>query len=176
MGKQKQRPRSWTTNQLVVAVRTSTSVRQVLLKLGLQPAGGNYTQIHLYIREMGLSTDHFLGQGWSRGLKDRVGNGRPLREILRKNSDYQSFKLKKRLFREGLKREQCELCGWNKRAPDGRLPLELDHINGDKRDNRLENLQILCPNCHSLQPTHRGMNKRKRRDGEIGKHATLKMS
>ncbi len=54
------------------------------------------------------------------------------------------------------------MCGWNKTTKDGRLPLELDHINGDSRDNRLTNLQILCPNCHSLQPTHRGLNKKAR--------------
>jgi len=42
------------------------------------------------------------------------------------------------------------------KTPDGYLPLELDHINGDHHDNRLENLRILCPNCHSLKPTHRG--------------------
>ncbi|MDE1988391.1 MAG: HNH endonuclease, partial [Patescibacteria group bacterium] len=41
------------------------------------------------------------------------------------------------------------------------LPLELDHINGDRHDNRLENLRILCPNCHSLKPTHRGRNMNK---------------
>jgi predicted HNH restriction endonuclease len=43
---------------------------------------------------------------------------------------------------------------------DGRVPVELDHINGDKNDNRLENLCILCPNCHSVQPTHRGPNQK----------------
>jgi len=71
--------------------------------------------------------------------------------------------LKKRLLREGLKKPACEICGWAQRSPDGRLPIELDHINGDKNDNRIENLRILCPNCHSLQPTHRGSNHRHRR-------------
>ncbi len=57
-----------------------------------------------------------------------------------------------------LKKPECEECGWAKRSEDGRIPLELDHINGDSHDNRLENLRILCPNCRSLEPTHRGMN------------------
>lgn len=77
------------------------------------------------------------------------------------DSDYQSFKLKSRLFSEKLKIPCCEECGWAKKSEDGRIPLELDHINGNRRDNRLENLRILCPNCHSLKPTHRGLNKKK---------------
>ena len=44
----------------------------------------------------------------------------------------------------------------NNKTVEGYLPLELDHINGDRYDNRLENLRVLCPNCHSLTPTHRG--------------------
>jgi hypothetical protein len=63
-------------------------------------------------------------------------------------------------FKEGIKKEECEMCGWAKSSLDGRIPLELDHINGDHHDNRLINLRILCPNCHSLQPTHRGKNKK----------------
>jgi hypothetical protein len=57
----------------------------------------------------------------------------------------------------------CEECGWNKRAADGRLPLELHHVNGNKQDNLLENLVILYPNCHSLKDNHRGLSKRKNR-------------
>ena len=76
-----------------------------------------------------------------------------------KNSTYQSYKLKKRLFESKLKLPKCEKCGWAKRSVDGRLPLELDHINGDRKDNRISNLRILCPNCHSLESTHRGLNR-----------------
>ncbi|MFC1775685.1 HNH endonuclease, partial [Patescibacteria group bacterium] len=104
---------------------------------------------------------HFTGQGWNKGMR---GIGKPrisLKEILTKNSSFQSYKLKKRLFKEGLKKPQCEECGWAKKSKDGRIPLELDHVNGTRTDNRLENLRVLCPNCHSLKPTHRGLNKKK---------------
>lgn len=150
------KPRKWTAKQLKKAVSDSTSIRQVLSKLGLKEAGGNYSQIKKYIRQYNLDSGHFKGRGWSRGLK---GIGKPrikINEILVKDSDFQSFKLKKRLFSEKIKNRKCEECGWSKRSKDGRIPLELHHINGDSRDNRLKNLQILCPNCHSLKPNHRG--------------------
>lgn len=55
--------------------------------------------------------------------------------------------------------EACNLCGWNKRHPiTNNVPIELDHINGKWDDNRLENLRLLCPNCHSLTPTYRNLN------------------
>lgn len=150
--------RTWTQKQLEDAVSSSTSKRQVLKKLGLKEAGGNYTQIKKYIEEFKINTFHFKGQAWNKG-KTGIGKPRiPLSKILVENSDFQSFKLKKRLFAEKLKSEYCEECGWAKKSKDGRIPLELDHINGRKYDNRIENLRVLCPNCHSLQPTHRGKN------------------
>ena len=69
----------------------------------------------------------------------------PLAEILKKHSLFQSFKLKKRLFDEGLKKQYCEECGWAKRNEDGYLPLELDHINGDRHDNRLKKFKNTMP-------------------------------
>ncbi|KKR20443.1 MAG: hypothetical protein UT50_C0017G0003 [Candidatus Moranbacteria bacterium GW2011_GWA2_39_41] len=86
-----------------------------------------------------------------------------LEDILKKDNYFQSFKLKKRLFAANLKPRHCEECGWKKVSEDGRTPLELDHINGDSADNRLENLRVLCPNCHSLKPTHRGRNIKKKK-------------
>ena len=154
--------RSWTVGQLKLAVEQSTSFRQVLKKIGLREAGGNYFQLQKYVKELGMDASHFKGRGWNKGLK---GIGKPLiplKKILVKGSLFQSFKLKKRLFKENLKPQFCEECKWAKISEDGYLPLELDHINGDRHDNRIENLRILCPNCHSLKPTHRGKNRTKK--------------
>jgi 5-methylcytosine-specific restriction endonuclease McrA len=67
--------------------------------------------------------------------------------------------VKARLLRLGLKHAVCEGCGltaWR----DAPLPLELHHVNGDGHDNRLENLQLLCPNCHSQTDNWGGRNRR----------------
>ena len=152
------RKKKWTEYELREAALASTSIRQVLFRLGLREAGGNYAQIKKYIEIMQIDTKHFTGHGWSKGL---TGIGRPriaLEDILVKDSNFQSHKLKNRLFTAGLKPHCCEECGWSQKTETGRLPLELDHINGNSKDNRLENLRILCPNCHSLKPTHRGRN------------------
>ena len=155
------RSRSWTNTDLAEAVKHCFSYRCVIAKIGLVPAGGNYEQVKGTIVLLNLDVSHFKGRGWNSGIKGRYMPRRSLPSVLVKDSDYQSFKLKQRLFREGIKKEACEECGWAKRNQDGYLPLELDHINGDRHDNRLENLRVLCPNCHSLKPTHRGRNKRK---------------
>ncbi len=153
--------RSWTEDELRKAVKKSTSIRQVLKLLGLKLAGGNYTQISKYIKEYKISSNHFTGKAWNKGKKLDVKPRVALVDILKKDNYFQSYKLKKRLFTAGLKPMHCEECGWNKKTADGRLPLELHHINGDSKDNRIENLIVLCPNCHSLKPSHRGRNIKK---------------
>lgn len=155
------RTKRWTKQQLERASKKSRSIRQVLGKLGLAQAGGNYVQIQKYLKLWQINTDHFTGKGWNKGLKFVPKPAIPLKDILKQGSTYQSYKLKRRLFASGLKPQRCELCGWSKKSADGRIPLELDHLNGNRFDNRLENLRILCPNCHALQPTHRGLNRKK---------------
>ncbi len=167
--------RSWSETQLKNAVKESKSYRNVIKILGLRPTGGNYDQVKKYIKEYSLSTKHFTGKLWSKGSKLPFKPLIDLKDILVKNSSYQSFKLKKRLFLVKLKKPECEKCGWAELSIDGRVPLELDHINGDRHDNRLSNLRVLCPNCHSLQITHRGMNT-KSPSGVIGSRARLKIS
>ncbi|MEK7619185.1 MAG: HNH endonuclease signature motif containing protein [Patescibacteria group bacterium] len=154
--------RKWTEENLFRSAAQVKSKRQLLSCLGLKEAGGNYAQLHKYLAQYSVDISHFTGRGWSKGLR---GIGKPrlsLKDILVKKSTFQSYKLKKRLIAAGIKNGACEECGWAKMSPDGRTPLELDHINGDSMDNRLDNLRVLCPNCHSLKPTHRGRNRRKK--------------
>ncbi len=154
------RRRSWTDEELIAAVKTCKSYAAVIKQIGLVPAGGNYLQVQTRVIELELDTSHFLGMGWNKGGNAPWHPPLPLDELLVEHSIRQSHQVKLRLFTEGLKQPQCELCGWNQMSADGRIPVELDHINAVHSDNRLENLRILCPNCHSLQLTHRGRNKR----------------
>lgn len=151
--------RLWTKECLEKAIRESRSYRQVLCKIGLKEAGGNYVQLKKYIKEYNFDISHFKGRGWSKGLHFKFSPKIPLKKILVKNSSFQSYKLKNRLIREKLKPSHCEECGWAEISENGRLPLELHHIDGDSKNNSLENLEILCPNCHSLKSNYRGRKK-----------------
>ena len=87
-----------------------------------------------------------------------IRNQRLLSEILTDGVCHNATKLKMRLFNEGVKEYKCEKCGiseWN----GEHITLEIHHINGNHSDNRLENLQILCPNCHSQTINFNGKSK-----------------
>jgi hypothetical protein len=99
------------------------------------------------------------GQAWNRGLSGfSASNKIPLKEILVRDSTYtNSNRLKKRLIDSGLKKASCEEChleAWNGEPSS----LELDHINGDRFDHRLKNLQLLFLDCHVPTPYYRGKN------------------
>lgn len=66
---------------------------------------------------------------------------------------------------------KCSLCGWDSRHTiTGKVPLEIDHINGNAGDNKEENLRLICPNCHSLSSTFRNLNKGKGRSWRKDKY------
>ena len=148
----------YTEEQLRSAIESSGSIRQVLSKLGLKEAGGNYETIKRRISKLNINTSHFHGQAHLKG-KTHDYTKKPIEFYLTENSHHQSYKLKYRLISEGIKEHKCECCGiteWMGRQ----TPIELDHINGNHYDNRLPNLRLLCPNCHAQTETYRGKNKK----------------
>lgn len=150
----------YTEEEFRVAVRDSFSIRNVLKKIGVQPTGGNYDVAHRMISRMGIDTSHFTGQGHLKGRNHNWAKKTATKDILVENylGGVPTHKLKLRLVKEGVIERKCYKCGISEWRGQ-QLSLELEHKNGNRHDNRIENLSLLCPNCHSLTPTYRGRNK-----------------
>jgi hypothetical protein len=140
------------------AVSASLSYAEALRALGLCATGGNWRTLKIWIVRWGIATDHFDPRRAQRRALQR--RPRPLDEILVEGSTYSRNHLKARLYREGLKERLCEICGQGELWQDRRMGLILDHINGVRDDNRLDNLRIVCPNCAATLDTHCGRKNR----------------
>lgn len=138
--------------QYRLACETSLTMAEAAAKLGV-----HFNTFKTHAKKFGLYNPNQGGKGKSKPKVDGAGKF-PLSDILDgKYPEYQTFKLKNRLIAEGLKQNICEECGiseWQGKS----LKCELDHIDGDRTNHRLENLRILCPNCHSQTSTFRAKN------------------
>lgn len=139
-------------------INTSNSKSEVLRKLKLKNNGGNFNTLSHFILRNSINIEHFgnIGKLGQKGNYVKY----EISEILVENSPYQSTNhLKDRLYKEGLKERKCEICSQSENWLGKKMALILDHINGDRHDNRIENLQIVCPNCNATLETHcRGLN------------------
>jgi hypothetical protein len=143
----------WDRIELEQALVGAQSVAHVLRNLGVPARGASYASIRSAAAEFGLELPATP--------KPNPPGTRALCEILVEGSTYtDSSYLKKRLIVAGLLEEVCVKCTQGPRWMNEPLVLTLDHINGIPDDNRLENLRLLCPNCHSQTPTFGGRNKR----------------
>lgn len=144
------------------AVRTSTSVVEVIRKIGLRPSGGNHTHIKNRLKKYDIDISHFLGQSFNKG---RIFDNERLKpeeilvlDRLNGNRDH-AHNLRRALLESGVE-HKCEVCGqlplWNNKP----LVLQIDHKNGNPVDNRQENLRFICGNCH-LQTENFGIKNKK---------------
>lgn len=148
----------WSEENLKRICSESYSYAQVLQKMGAKGNGSAYGTLKLKISEYGIDVSHMTHQGHNKGKTWTVNN---LDEILVADSSYTStHHLKNRLWKTGTLEQKCYECGiseW-RGLP---APLQLDHINGVRTDNRIENLRVLCANCHAQTDTWTGKNKAK---------------
>jgi hypothetical protein len=160
-GRSSDPPATWTDAEVRRAFAGAASLAEVMRRLGLDPGGKRARgDLERRLVQLGLDASELAGQAWRRGRHDAPGGrrARPLTEILVADSSYGSTShLKRRLIEEGVlarRCERCEITTWLGRP----APLQLDHRNGDRTDNRVRNLRLLCANCHALTDTYCGRN------------------
>jgi hypothetical protein len=132
----------------------AVSYAEVLRRLGLPCTAATRRRLHAWIEEAGLPTTHLLGRAHQRG---RPGTRPKLRAedvlVLRTAGNRRSGYLLRRALVEIGVPEQCARCGTGPEWRGRRMTLEIDHVNGDRHDDRRRNLRLMCPNCHSLTAT-----------------------
>lgn len=130
-------------------INESLNRKEVLEKLNIAASSYNYQKLQRILDNYNIDYSKLLGSGSRRK--------RNINDILIEDSNFKNSHLKDRLIKENLKENKCEICGineWNGKP----ISLQLHHINGNPQDNRIENLQLLCPNCHSQTENFGGKN------------------
>lgn len=155
--------RSYTKEQFILAWNSSKTKSDILRKLNVPIAGGNMNTITRTAKMLSLNEDHF-DRSWPFRIDNpnRVIISSPkltkedlLSKLTKDNYISNSHNIKHQLYKHGLKKKKCEECGlkkWRGRP----APLALDHIDGDRSNNDLSNLRILCYNCHGQTDTFSG--------------------
>lgn len=134
--------RNYTDEDIIKHASEAKNMSDLLKRLGLRVAGGNFNNMRRKLQSLGLECDHWQGQAWNKDKR------------LKDWSKYTKLSsLKPHLIKErGHACERCGLSEWQ----DQPITLEVDHVDGDRTNNELSNLKLNCPNCHALTPTWRG--------------------
>jgi len=155
---------NYNREELEQAAKSSVSYRSCTIALGRNPHGGNIDYVKNLLSREGIDTSHFLGQRWCLGKHPPNGQKKSSSDILQKGGRPKAHQLRRSLVDVGVL-YQCSGCGlssWRDRD----LPLEVHHIDGDTTNNLKENLEFICPNCHSQTDGYRYKGKGKKKMNE----------
>jgi hypothetical protein len=133
----------YSKENLTKLVSESFTFVAVLDKLGIKPKGNNYITLQKHIKNYGIDTSHLVGKRHGRAKRNT-----PITDYFSNKIRVQSDYLKKRMLQEGYLKQECNKCKldiWN----DKPIPLELNHKDENHFNNNLDNLEVLCPNCHA---------------------------
>ena len=153
---------NYTPAELQKVVDSSSSYKDVLRNLGMCDHGSNYDTLKKILDEYDIELTK-LFENRKKINKEALKNlhkkkSKSLEEILVENSTYTSgHNLKKKILDANLKEYKCERCGLTEWQEE-KIPLQIHHKNGIHNDNRIENIEFLCPNCHALTDTFAGKN------------------
>jgi len=142
-------------------VKNSSSLSQILKYFNFAVASGNYKTLKKRLRYENIDFSHIpLGKDSNKG-RNFPKKKLPLEVVMVRNSTYSRGHLKRRLIRNGMLENKCDICGLFPEWQEKKLVMVLDHINGVRDDNRKENLRLLCPNCNSQTSTFAGRGSKK---------------
>ena len=150
---------NYTKELLEEKVKDCYSFAELCRKLGLKPEGSNPKTIRTKMDEFKIDYSHFTGKAWNKFPENPIYKEKYLPNLC-EHSSLSSSNVKKLVYKLKLKENKCERCGISEWQGES-IQCELHHINGDPTDNRIENLQILCPNCHSQTDNFRSRNRSK---------------
>jgi Zn finger protein HypA/HybF involved in hydrogenase expression len=143
-----------TDNEIIEVCKNSISMAKAAADLGI-----HFNTLKSRAIKLGCYEVNQSGKGIKKTKRDGFDKI-SLSEILKgEHPQYQTNKLRIRLIKDGIKEEKCEICGiteWNNK----KVSFELDHIDGNRTNHRLENLRVICPNCHSQTDNFRAKNKK----------------
>jgi Zn finger protein HypA/HybF involved in hydrogenase expression len=155
----------WITpkNELEEIVKNNETMAEILRSIGLDPygSGSRYRSLKKRFKEDDIDYSHIILGSFSRQGKKFPTESKPLEEVMVENSTYSRGALKKRLLKNGMLENKCDICDQEPIHNSTKLVMILDHINGVRNDHREENLRLLCPNCNSQQPTFAGRSNKK---------------
>ena len=144
-------------------INDCNSYNEVCVKLGLKGVEGYYKKIKKVIEEENIDISHFgtLKRNYG-GCFIKISD----EEYFSENTNRNGVNLLNRLISSGYKKWECEnpeckITEWH----GNKVPLQVHHINGDHYDNRIENLQLLCPNCHVLTDNYSRKLEHRKKDG-----------